>query len=66
MNDIDETKDLHRDKWKDYQRKKKDYYKQKIVISEDTLWGWKKILRNSEWGHSLKRKTKDYQRKKVW
>ena len=66
MNDIDETKDLHRDKWKDYQREKKDYYKQKIVISEDTLWGWKKILRNSEWGHSLKRKTKDYQRKRVW
>ena len=44
MNDIDETKDLHRDTWKDYQRKKKDYNKQKIVVSEDTLLGWKKSL----------------------
>ena len=28
-----------------YWEKKKDYYKQKIVVSEDKLLGWKKILR---------------------
>ena len=28
--------------------------------------GWKKSLGISEWGHSLKKKTKGYQRKMVW
>ena len=44
--------------------RKKRYYKQKIVVSEDTLLGWKKSLGNNEWGHSLKKKTKDYQKKR--
>ena len=48
-----------------YGEKKKDY-QLNIVVSEDTLLGWKKSLGNGEWGHTLKRKTKDYQRKKVW
>ena len=52
--------------WGHLLREKKDYYKQKIVVSEDTLLGWKKSLGNGEWGHTLKRKTKGYQRKKVW
>ena len=48
-----------------YWEKKTDYYKQKIIVSEYTLLGWKKntqeIVRTF-----LKRKTRDYQRKKVW
>ena len=48
-----------------YWEKKKDYYKQKIVLSEGTLLGWKKIL-GKWWGHSLRIKTKGNQRKRVW
>ena len=51
-------------KWGHLLREKKDYYKQKIMVSEDTLLGGKKTL-GKWWGHSLKSKTKDYQRKKV-
>ena len=47
-------------------RKKIDFYKRKIIVSEDTLLGLKKSLGNSEREHSLKIKTKGNQRKKVW
>ena len=31
--------------WGHLLREKKDWYKQKIMVSEDTLLGWKKILK---------------------
>ena len=49
MNDIDETKDLHRDKWKHLKKKNKAGY-----TATEVAWD------------SLKGKTKDYRRKKIW
>ena len=36
--------------------RKKDYNKEKIVVSEDTLLGWKKSLGNGDSVHSFKNK----------
>ena len=46
--------------WGHLLREKKDCNKQKIVVSEDTLLGWKQFFGISEWRDSLKGKTKDY------
>ena len=74
---ISEWRDPLKGKTKDYKRRKswwgrtsterkKNCYKQKIMLREDKLLKGKKFLENSEWGHSLKIKTKGYKRKKVW
>ena len=63
-------------KTKGYKRKKvwwvrTSIEKKRLLQTKDCgewghRFGIKKSMGNDEWGHSLKKKTKDYQRNKIW
>ena len=52
--------------WGHLLRKKKTITNKRLWWVRTKFWDEKKSLGNGEWGHTLKIKTKDYQRKKVW
>ena len=49
-----------------YWEKKKTASNMRLWWVRTNFWDGKKSLRNNEWGHFLKIKTKGYQRKRVW